>query len=166
MPENNIYKKLSNLISLLSEEYSCPDFQPHVTLIGKIIGKREKVIEKTKKLTSEILPFKLYLNSVNFLDEYYKCLFMKVKKTNPIINANNKAKKIFNKNSLGYFPHLSLLYGNFPIKSKKKIVPEVQEELEKIDKLEFSVEDLHLYSTKGTVHDWYKIGRFPLNICK
>jgi ABC-type Fe3+-hydroxamate transport system substrate-binding protein len=44
MPENNIYKKLSNLISLLSEEYSCPDFQPHVTLIGKIIGKREKVI--------------------------------------------------------------------------------------------------------------------------
>jgi hypothetical protein len=58
----------------------------------------------------------------------------------------------------GYMPHLSLLYGEFPIEVKEKIAKKSETTL--LD--EFEVHTLYLYLTEGLAIDWQGIGVFSL----
>jgi len=158
MPTGTAYKELLNLISKLSQEYSSPVFQPHVTLIGGLSGKKEEIIFKSSKLASQISPYKIKISKPAYFNEYFRSLFLKVKKTKEVMEANLKAKEIFSYNKKSeYFPHLSLMYGNFSPKIKEKIISELGE-----INLEFKVEELHLFFTAGKPKNWYEIEKFDL----
>jgi len=158
MPTGTAYKELLNLISKLSQEYSPPVFQPHVTLIGDLSGKKEEIISKSSKLASQISPYKIKISKPAYFNEYFRSLFLKVKKTKEVMEANLKAKEIFSYNKKSeYFPHLSLMYGNFSPEIKEKIISELRE-----INLEFKVEELHLFFTAGKPENWYEIEKFDL----
>jgi len=159
IPTGEVYQKLAEIISKLSEEYSAPNFEPHVTLIGDLIDPEEEIISKTSKLADLIKPFKIKLEKADYFDEYFRCLFIRAEKTKEVVEANNITREIFGRASdQEYLPHLSLMYGNLDSKTKEKILTNLGREFN----LSFEVKSIHLFSTTGEVKDWYIVKEFFL----
>jgi Cyclic phosphodiesterase-like protein len=55
-------------------------------------------------------------------------------------------------------PHLSLLYGDFSIETKKEIIKKIGNRFTD----EFDMKSLHLYLTEGDAESWHDISQFPL----
>ncbi len=159
MPSGDVYKRLAKIISQLSGEYSTPDFEPHVTLLPRLIGPEEEIVSKTSQLATLVRPYGIRLTKVDYLDEYFKCLFIKVEETEHVMDANAKAREIFNRQQdPKYMPHLSLLYGNFPPKTNEKIITEIGKDFD----LTFEARSIHLFSCDGEPKDWYRVKGFGL----
>jgi 2'-5' RNA ligase len=159
MPEGNIYQKLSDLISQLSKKYSAPYFEPHITILHSLAMPEEEMIKKTSELAIRIHPFRIELTTTDYLDEYFRCFFVRAGKTVELINANLKAREIFNRKSdPKYMPHLSLLYGNFPSKIKEEIIEEIGREFDE----SFEIKSIHLFSSEEDIGKWHRIKEFYL----
>lgn len=157
MPSGAAFKKFSNLIKNLAQQYRAPIFKPHVTLLGEILQPEEECIRLTKKLVSVQKPFTVKLEQIDYQNYYFRMLFVKAKLTKPLLTLYTRAKKIFQINAPSlYMPHLSLLYGRFPVKTKEKIIDEIGEN----QSAEFKVSSLHLIEG-GEVNDWHMVGEFP-----
>ena len=126
IPEGKAYGELKQLIDLLSRMYSTPSFEPHTTVLGRVTGSENELIAKVARLGSIIRPFLISLRRIEYLDEYFRCLFIKSEGSKELINLHNKAKTIFNiKDKKYYMPHISLMYGNLPAKLKEKIISDI-----------------------------------------
>lgn len=159
MPTGEVYNKLSKILSTLSKKYFSPNFEPHVTLIGELIGSEEEILSKTLYLAGNLRPFNIRLTRVEYLDVYFRSLFVRVEETDDVIDANKKARKIFNRpTDSEYMPHLSLLYGMFTVEEKEKIISCIRKEFN----VNFEVKSIHLFSTDGEPKDWYRVKEFPL----
>jgi 2'-5' RNA ligase len=160
MPKDDVSNYLYNLIFQLSKKYSKPNFEPHITLIGELAGSEKDIISKTSQLAAVVKPYKVMLTKVEYLDEYFRCLFIKVKETDDVMNANSIARKIFNRNQdPKYEPHLSLMYGKLSIKTKEKIIGEIGNEFY----ISFEAKSIHLFLTNGEPRDWHRIKEITLN---
>ncbi len=159
MPSGSVYNKLSKIISKLSERYSTPYFEPHVTLLGRLIGNEEEILSKASQLADCIRPYEIRLNKVDFLDEYFRCLFIRTDINEPVLSANLSARKLFNlQQDPEYMPHLSLMYGKFGPEVKKGIVTEIGNEFN----LKFDVRSIYLFSTGNNVEEWHNVKEFAL----
>lgn len=153
-PTGEVYRKLAEIISQLSKKYSTPNFEPHLTLIGDLIGSEEEIISKTLKLAEQLKPFEIKLKKADYFDEYFKCLFIRAGKTKEVIEANNIAREAFNlEPNPEYMPHLSLMYGDLSPEIKEEILTDLGKEFD----LSFEVKSIHLFSTTGEVKDWSKV---------
>lgn len=160
MPTGAVYDKFSQLISQLAEQYSAPNFPPHVTLVGSIEAYEEEMINKTQEVANLIHPYAIRLMNVDYTDYYYKSLFVKVEPTAEVLKAYQKAREIFpGTQETDYMPHFSLLYGNFSRETKEQIKKRIGDRFTD----EFEVNSLHLYLTHGDVSKWPKIRDFPLH---
>jgi len=157
MPQGEIYRYLSEIIFRLSKKYNLPYFEPHVTLLGGIEGSEKEILQKTEELARIIAPHEIRLTEIDFLDEYFRALFVEADKIRKVMNANREAQRMFGFNS-DYMPHMSLVYGDI----KKNVKKEMIDLLSRIDfsKISFDIKSLHLYLTEGEVKDWRKIKVF------
>ena len=154
MPEDEIYAKLNSTIRQLSKPYSTPEFEPHVTVIGTLTGDEQTLIEKMEDLAGIMTPFPIKLMDLDFLNEYFRCLFIRIEQTAAVMGANTRARTIFDQSrSADYMPHLSLMYGDIDTGVKKAIISTIGKDLRGT----FPVNDLHLYSTRGAPEHWYKV---------
>jgi len=152
---------LAGTILDLSREYAAPAFEPHVTLEGGIVGPAREVASKMADLARRIPPFPVRLTEVDCFDEYFRCLFVRVATTHPIMRANKDARAVFRlEKQPPFMPHLSLLYGNLPSSVKERTVASLGRRFE----LEFKVSGLHLYLTRGEPTAWRRVGRFGLKL--
>jgi 2'-5' RNA ligase len=159
MPKGDIYKKLTDLIFQLSEKYSAPYFEPHVTLLHNLVMPEKEIIAKVSQLAVVIHPFEIKLTKADYLEQYFRCLFIRVKETKEVIDANIKAKEAFVRQSDPKFmPHLSLLYGNFLPKIKEEIIGEIGREFNE----GFEVKSIHLFSSEEDISQWHRIKEFYL----
>ncbi len=158
-PSGNIYHKLAKIIKNFSDEYSAPLFEPHVTLIGGLINREDKIVERILKLINLIEPIKVNLKEIGYLNEYYRCLFLKAEETPSLMDANLKAREIFGCiDDTKFLPHLSLLYGNFDSKLKEEILKSLGDYFD----IEFQAKSIHLVFTGNQPKDWYEIKKFLL----
>jgi len=149
---------LTNLISDLSGRYSSPSFAPHVTLLGELTDSYEAIESRASKLSMNFRPQQIKLTKVEYLDEYFRCLFIRVEETAEIIEANLRAREIFDRqNDLRYMPHLSILYGNFPQATKDEIIRRIGRQFT----LSFEVTRLCLIDTSSRPEDWLMRRDFP-----
>lgn len=159
IPTGEVYHKLSEIISQLSKKYSTLNFEPHVTLIGNLIGPGENLISKTSKLATQLKSFEINLKKADYFDEYFRCLFIRAEKSKEVIEANNIAREVFNlKPDPEYMPHLSLMYGDFDSETKERILADLGKEFD----LSFEIKSIHLFSTTGEVKDWHRIKEYLL----
>lgn len=157
MPTGEAYDKFSNLIKRLAKEYNAPIFEPHVTLIGEAMQSEEDVIRRAEKLVSGQESFPITLRTIDCQDYYFRTLFVKADKTEPLQELYDQACEIFEIQDVpDYMPHLSLLYGNFPQKVKKQII----EEIGRDQSTQFTVDRIHLFKTDGEVESWHKVRKF------
>ncbi len=126
IPPPNIKKQFQEVISDLSAKYQSPNFKPHITLLGEITGSKSHVLKKTKILALKIKPFSVTFSEISFSTTYFQCVFARVKSQAALMDANLKAKEIFDVSNNVYMPHLSLLYGDHNMETREKIVSELK----------------------------------------
>ena len=126
MPTGDECNLLSRILQRLSARFAAPEFPPHVTLLGGCVGSRGELIRKSSRLAAGLRPFLLRLEEIDFLDEYYRCLFVHTALTKPLWKAHQAACQAFGHGrEPAFMPHLSLLYGNFPRNLKEDVIAEM-----------------------------------------
>jgi 2'-5' RNA ligase len=161
MPSGEVRQRLAETILELSREYATPAFAPHVTLAGSIVGPAREVVSKMQDLARRITPFTVRLTVVDGLDEYFRCLFVRVAKTYPIMSANEAAREVFHlAPQPAFMPHLSLLYGHLPSKVKDEIVASLGLRFQ----LEFKVTRLQLCLIRSAPRAWRRVASFGLRL--
>jgi 2'-5' RNA ligase len=132
-----------------------------VTLAGGIVGPAREVESKIKDLAGRIPPFTVRLTTVAGLEEYFRCLFVRVAHTHSIMSANEAAREIFRlPQRPAFMPHLSLLYGSLPPKEKESVIASLGREFE----LEFKAATLHLYLIKREPEAWRRVASQGLGL--
>jgi 2'-5' RNA ligase len=159
VPEGDICRRLQRMIRRLSREHSTPCFKPHITLAGSIVGQEREVVARVAMLARELSPLRLRLTHLDSRHEYFRCLFIRVMRVARLIRAHRRAKEIFGlRKRRGFLPHLSLVYGNLPAATKRKIVATLGRRVE----LEFQVGCLELVSIQGPPSQWRRVKSFRL----
>lgn len=159
MPTGGVYNKIAEMISTLSRRYESPDFPPHVTLLGGLLGSEEEIVRKTEQLAGQIRPLTIMLTHVDSLKEYFRCLYLRADESADLEDMNRIARGIFDRHQDPKFtPHLSLMYGTFPPQVKEKII----QELRNVFSMRFEARSIHLYSTNGEPKDWYRVKQLDL----
>jgi 2'-5' RNA ligase len=163
MPSGVTYTRLQKIIDSLSRQYSTFNFKPHVSLLGHLLKQEEEVVSRMAQLANLLQPYEIELTNLGFSNAFFRCLYFNVKRTKRVVEANLKAKKVFNTHfNREYIPHLSLMYGNLPVKEKKKLVKNLKHNL---DVKKFIVREIHLFSSASKdikKVDWYKVRTFSL----
>lgn len=151
-------KEIINLvIKKLAEKYAGVIFEPHVTLLGGFICNEKEVVEKTKKLVSKIKKLNLEFGEVSFSTTYFQNVFVKIKSTADLMNANLEAKKEFSAENKFYMPHISFLYGDHLMADREKIVKEVV-----LPPLKFQASKITIVSGEKDPTTWKYWGEFEL----
>ncbi|HYW34339.1 MAG TPA: 2'-5' RNA ligase family protein [Balneolaceae bacterium] len=146
--------ELKQRIRRLSKQYGTPMFEPHITLVSGLYQGETELIQLTDTLAGSLSPFQVELKGLGYRDHYYQCLYFKVKNTNSFLNVQKVAGKFFGYESdEGYFPHLSLMYGNIPEREKRRLIST----MDKSEYIRFPIHSLLLIKTEGDVNDWEKI---------
>lgn len=159
MPEEPVYSELAGVILALSRERSTPAFEPHVTLLAGITAPEQDTISLCAKLAGLLSPLEVQLATIDFLDEYYRSIFVRVAETAALMRSNRKTREVFGlPGQPPYMPHLSLLYGDVPLDVKKAIAAKLGSQLAR----SFQASSVHLYFVAGPVSRWRRVGTFDL----
>jgi len=151
--------RLERILSRLINRFGAPEFPPHVTLLGSCMGPCGELIRKSARVAAALSPFIIRLEEVDFLDEYFRCLFVHAAPTEPLRKAHRTAcQELSHGREPAFMPHLSLLYGNFPPALKEKLISEIGRRLD----IHFKVRSLHLYRTHGEPRHWRQVASFGL----
>lgn len=157
MPTGQVYVALAKLISDLSERYSSPRFVPHVTLLGGLTGSYGEIESRASRLSAKLRPYMMNLTRIQYLYEYFRCLFIRVEETNEVVEANLGAREAFDREEdPKYMPHLSILYGNFPSATKDEIIVGIGRDFTS----SFVVSSFDLVDTSSRPEDWFTIRSF------
>jgi 2'-5' RNA ligase len=128
VPPPGISDSLARLICTLGKAHGGPVFEPHVTLLGSIQSLESHVINTVSQIAESTAPFIIQLTKLEFLNQYFRCLFVKVEKSQELMNLHEQLK-----NLLGYaaksdfMPHLSLLYGHIGETHKREIIAKISD---------------------------------------
>ena len=157
MPGGQRYRDLTCRIQTWSRRHSTPRFEPHVTLLSGITLPEREALSRAAALARGLAPFEVRLGEVDFTDEYFRCLFLRVQSTEPLVHVHRRACEVFGlRDRRPYLPHLSLLYGSLPLEVKKRITSRTS------GNLTFRVSRIHLYSVNGPPAAWRPAGTFNL----
>jgi 2'-5' RNA ligase len=159
MLQGEALNRLTEILHRLSIHYEAPEFPPHVTLLGSCVGERDEMIRRSSLVAAALRPFTIRLGKIDFRDEYFRSLFVHAGPAEPLRNAYRAASRIFRRApDPDFMPHLSLLYGNFPVNLKEDVMAELGPRLD----VRFKVRSLHLYHTQGAVQNWQQVESFGL----
>lgn len=158
---SEVYRMLEQQITDVANKYQTPNFLPHVTLLGGLVGDEKSLCDKTQKLAETLNPYEIKLGEVGSNGTYFQVLFSKVEQTKAVIDANSLAQDIFEVDKATYFPHLSLAYGDFSLEEVALLKREITQDNFAVGK-SFLAREIELWRTEGVVQDWYKVATFPL----
>lgn len=116
VPPPSIKRTLEIEVERLSEKYNSPIFEPHMTLLGDISMERNEFLTKVRKLAKMISPLSLSLGEVSFSTTFFQSVFVRVKSTAELMDANLQAKNMFGIENNVFMPHISLMYGEHSMK--------------------------------------------------
>jgi hypothetical protein len=156
--DEEVYAQTSGFIARLSGLYDLPRFEPHVTVLGGVPSPEPAGL---RKLAWSLDPFQVRLTRVvEYMDEYFRCLFIRAYKTDGLMETFSKASALFGREVDYYMPHMSLAYGDLPVWKKHEMI----EELGPLPQIEFEARDISLVqaSSETPVSSWKVIERFPL----
>jgi 2'-5' RNA ligase len=161
-PSGEAYEVLAATIRELSRRLQAPVFEPHVTVLGRLIGRESDLIAQTHKFARQLRPFPIILTRPSYRDAYFQCLFLLVEQTGPVIEANTRARCAFNHDGgADYMPHVSLVYGLYSTDVKERVIAGLGSHLE----MTFEAAILSLVrSHSDDPQDWHEIAVAPMGI--
>jgi 2'-5' RNA ligase len=158
IPGGAAYTLTDGYIASLSQAYGLPRFEPHVTVLAGIPAPRA---DEMRGLAGSLAPFQIRLaRQVEYLDEYFRSLFLPAHQSEELKEAFSKASRLFGQENTSYYPHLSLAYGDLPIETKLEMIRELGE----MPEIAFEAREISLVqaSKESPVESWMVIERIPL----
>ena len=129
-PTGAVYERLGGVLSELSARYESPQFDPHLTLLGRLEGEEGALVDRAHQLARVLHPFEIRLKEPSYEAQYFRCLFLPAEPSPSILDAHQRATQIFNAQPTSAFdPHVSLLYGLFPENLKQEIIDALSPDL-------------------------------------
>ena len=122
-------RKLQSKIRSFASRYSCPEFEPHLTLVGDIELELDEVRQLANTFVECAMPSEITVRDVGISENYFMALFLSV----DIPSEVQKIRKFAAQSVNGGFyklddPHVSLAYGDLGLRSlreeKKSIMAE------------------------------------------
>lgn len=157
MPSGEAYERFNRIVCRLSREWGGPLFEPHITLMGHLSGTEREIVSKAKTISQTTAPFEIEFTEIDYLEEYFRCLFIHVKKHGSLLGLRLKSEQVFNRLSgASLMPHLSLLYGHFPYEIKEEIIQEIG----RCFNFPCMINEMALVASEGDFKNWTKVGRF------
>lgn len=158
-PAGGLGEKLQWTINALAQTYGGPSFVPHVTLLARIPdGPEEALLQKAAQLAQSLVPFEISLDEEGMEDAYFRALYLHAG-GEAVKEAHAKANEAFGmQDDAPYMPHLSLLYGNYPIERKRAALAALPVPIGTA----FPADRLSLWRTPGEVRTWKKIAELAL----
>lgn len=153
-----MFSRLTREVARLSRQMSTPRFEPHITLLGRIMLPEGKVLERSKQLAGLLRPSRIELADIDHLDEFFRCVFVNVRQGKAILKARQAAYRVFARQWAPYMPHVSLVYGNLPADRRK----EIAKGLSLLPGQAFYVRKMALYRVHGPVRQWKCVETFDL----
>lgn len=161
MPTGELYEALKRQIVELANRFKAPVFEPHVTLLG-IERPETEITTQTEKLAQLITPYEIKFGIVDYTDNLFQSLVIRVEDTNEVIRANKAARNIFNQHTDSlYAPHLSLLYSTeVNSQTKEQLISELGDNLKGQS---FKVNSIHIFTSNPTdINKWARVAEVPL----
>jgi len=119
MFEKDDHDYLFNVIRNISSEYNSQKFEPHITIHGLTDASKHVIEEQIEKCQSNINPFIVKNTGLDFCDNIWKSLFIKIENN---IHLENIRKILnFEQHDDLFEPHISLIYKNLALEEKRKI---------------------------------------------
>jgi 2'-5' RNA ligase len=124
-PDGDAYNQLAAVVRDLAQRLNAPVFDPHVTLLGNLIGSEGALRAKTATLAQELRPLTITLSEPGYTDEHFRCLFMAVRPSDVLMETRAAAERTFDHVPAHFQPHVSLLYGSYPLQVKQEVIAEL-----------------------------------------
>jgi len=113
---------LAETIERLSRDHGGPRFAPHLTLLGGLDGAEEGLVAATERLGASLHPITLQFQAIEFGDERYRCLYLRVAARSDLLAARREALHQFGRSvDPPFLPHISLFYGTLSPASRTRI---------------------------------------------
>ncbi len=150
---------IRQIIEDLRSKFKSPLFDPHLTLLPGIEDDENELISNFSHFVMDLNSFPIEIESFDHSDEFYKCVFMKVKKSNVLMDLYSKSKLFLKKGGDKVFnPHISLIYAYLSVDERAKIV----EDLRVYNFNLVEVKKISLVKTIGEPSDWKHLTSFNL----
>ena len=160
IPQKEISSSISPIISTLSQKYSSPLFEPHITLFNNCELKNNS-IELFKKTFREFNEFAMDVTGVDYDNEDFKCVFLSLKLSENFKDFAKKSEFIFKSSEIELTPHISLIYSHIAEDERKKMANSLSDNFKSIEKIQ--IKKAKLYLTSGTVYSWKELASVSLN---
>jgi len=156
-PED-VGSRLRDHIGRLSQRFSTPRFEPHITLLGAIRLEEPLLLSKCSLLAAELRPLDTRLVKAASANEFFRSLFIEVERSAALLHARKRALEIFDiQEPEPYAPHVSLLYGDIAPAQKRDLAGELWPSAEII-----RISSLDLFEITGPPKDWRRVAHFSL----
>lgn len=151
---------IKQIIENLSSKYNSPLFDPHLTLLPGIKDDEKDLILKFSHFVTNLNSFSLEIENIEHSDEFYKCVFLKVKSSYELMNLFSKSIEYFrNDEEKVFYPHISLIYSYLSINERMKILDEIR--VYQFNK--YDVKKISLVRTAGKPSEWKHVITFNLS---
>jgi len=156
-PTESVLRQLQALIDSLAHEHGGPSFEPHVTLLSRLQGNAPDIEAAIARLAAGFTPFTLRCPTLDWSDEFYRCLHLNVEKDPCLISLYDRARtEIPHAASKDFAPHVSLIYGHLAEPTKRMIAAALQDNYPK----SIPVDRLSLCHAPGGPETWQLVRTF------
>ncbi len=158
VPPEPVITELRIIIETLAKKYGGPVFLPHTTLLARIPRDDESaILEKARLVAKNLTPLTLTLKDFGEEESFFRAFFIKFAPSKELLLAHRQALDVFGiEDANKYLPHLSLLYGDFPLPVKDSIRASVTLP----STHEFKVTSLHVFKTEGITESWEHVAEY------
>lgn len=119
--KDTIYIK--DIINELSLKFDSPKFIPHITIYGLVDIDYLTVEKIVRNSISEATSFFVRKSELKYSDNFWKSLFIDIKRNKELYLLNMKLKlELYKFNKYKFSPHISLMYKNLNKTEKVKIL--------------------------------------------
>ncbi|KAJ1647675.1 hypothetical protein J3B02_000251 [Coemansia erecta] len=167
------HHRLNSAISQFSSILGSPRFAPHLTLHSPVYAEsgvdvleqvRDYVEQLGQKLGDNVRAngIPIGIRDVTTGAHFYQCVLLHAPFSDILLKANAIAREKWNtaKDPKPFYPHVSLIYGDFDQDKKEKLAKQIRDSLPANirEDLSFTAKQVRVVSTAGPFEEWRDIG--------
>ena len=151
LPNDTVSQTLSELMSKLRERHGGPEFEPHITLFGRITGVEKELSNGVAKLAEKTAQFDIRTEGLWGESYYFKRFYIRLLNSAELLRTGQITSETLGvRMSTDYRPHLSLLYGSQIRKHRAELVSELSDIIPE----EIALNRLQLVKLDVSVANW------------
>jgi 2'-5' RNA ligase len=158
IPQASQHKKYNQITKSLSTDYNSPDIDVHVTILGPLEAQEKDLINKVKSIAKRFERIEVEILGMNYTNTVTQCVFAQIKMSPKLLTLYKELElNLQYTNKSPFFPHMSLLYGDFSPEEKENISGQIKTDNKLL------LDKLVIFREGPLPSDWFQVAEFELN---